>query len=263
MQLRAGVDRVLLRPAPPSQGWGTVLAIEAGVLLAWVVLAVTFVASAGGSETSMAGMPGMADMAGMAAVRGGAHPGSTFLETSAIATWSLMVVAMMLPATVPAIRHVAVNSLRRRRRRAIALFVAVYLTVWVAFGALVLVLASLWSGAGGAAVPALALGVAAAWQLTGRKRRALLDCHRTSPLPPRGWRASAAVLRFASINALACVRSCWAMMLAMGASRSLTLLWMVAITGIVTTEKLAERPRQPARAGAIVLAAGAVLVAVA
>jgi predicted metal-binding membrane protein len=71
------------------------------------------------------------------------------------------------------------------------------------------------------------------------------------------------VLRFASINALACVRSCWAMMLAMGVARSMMLFWMVAITAIVTTEKLAERPRRAARAGAVVLAAGAVLAAMA
>lgn len=254
MQLRSTVDRVLLRPAPPNQGWGTVLAIEGGVLFAWVVLTVTIVSTGGGADSSMPGMAGM---------HGAAHQRSMFLETGAIATWSVMVVAMMLPATVPAIRHVAVNSLRRRRRRAIALFVAVYLSVWTAFGALVLLVSPLWSTVGGATVPALALAVAAAWQLTGSKRRALLDCHRPAPLPPRGWRATAGVLRFASINALACVRSCWAMMLAMGVARSMTLFWIVAITAIVTTEKLAERPRQAARAGAVALAAGAVLAAVA
>jgi predicted metal-binding membrane protein len=252
MQLRAGVDRVLLRPAPPSQGWGTVLAIEGGVILAWVVLAVTLVSSASAAGSSMPGMAGMHDAA---------HPGSMFLDMSAIATWSVMVVAMMLPGTVPAIRHVAVNSLRPRRRRAIALFVEVYLSVWIAFGGLVVAASAVWASIDGATVSAVALALAAAWQLTGSKRRALHDCHRSSPLPPRGRRATAGVLRFASINALACVRSCWAMMLAMGAARSMMLFWMVAITGIVTAEKLAERPRQAARAGAVMLAIGAVLVA--
>jgi predicted metal-binding membrane protein len=47
------------------------------------------------------------------------------------------------------------------------------------------------------------------------------------------------------------------MMLAMGVARSMMLFWMVAIVGIVTAEKLAERPRHAGRAGAVVLAAGA------
>jgi predicted metal-binding membrane protein len=110
-------------------------------------------------------------------------------------------------------------------------------------------------------VLAVALATAAGWQLTAHKRRALLDCHRPSPLPPQGWRATAGVVRFAARNGLACLRSCWAMMLAMGVASSMMLLWMVAVTGIVTTEKLAERPRRAARAGAVVLAAGAVLAA--
>jgi predicted metal-binding membrane protein len=75
--------------------------------------------------------------------------------------------------------------------------------------------------------------------------------------------SDAGVLRFASINALACVCSCWAMMLAMGRARSIMLFWMLAITGIIRTQKLAERPRLAARAGAVILAAGAVLAAMA
>jgi predicted metal-binding membrane protein len=138
-------------------------------------------------------------------------------------------------------------------------FVITYVAVWVAAGlGLVLLLAGL-PGLDTDLVAASALAIAAAWQLTGFKRRALADCHRPSPLPPRGWRATAGVLRFAARNGLACVRSCWALMLATALARSMPIFWMVAITGIVTVEKFAARPRQAVRVSAGLLAVGAFL----
>jgi len=171
-----------------------------------------------------------------------------------------MVVAMMLPASLPAVRHVAANSLRWRRRRAMATFVAVYVSIWIAFGVLLVAVSPLWSAIDGTVVLAVALALAAGWQLTVHKRRALWDCHRPSPLPPRGWRATVGVIRFGLFNGLACFRSCWAMMLAMGVASSMPIFWMIAITGIVTTEKLAQKPRHATRAAAALLAAGAIVV---
>ncbi|MGZ4313081.1 MAG: copper chaperone, partial [Solirubrobacteraceae bacterium] len=92
--------------------------------------------------------------------------------------------------------------------------------------------------------------------------RALRDCHRPSPLPPAGRRATAGVARFAMRNGTACVRSCWAMMVAMAVATTATTFWMVAITGLALTEKLAPKPRQATRAGAALLAAGSVAVTV-
>jgi tyrosinase len=177
-----------------------------------------------------------------------------------IVMWTLMVVAMMLPAALPAVRHVGANSLRWRRRRAMATFVAVYVSIWVAFGVLLLAVSRVWSSLDGAALLPLALALSAGWQLTVHKRRALRDCHRPLPLPPRGRRATVGVIRFALFNGLACLRSCWAMMFAMGVASSAMVFWMIAITGIVTTEKLAQKPRQATRAGSALLAGGALLV---
>jgi len=122
----------------------------------------------------------------------------------------------------------------------------------------VLLVAPLWSSIDRAAVLALALALAAGWQLTAYKQRALRDCHRPKPLPPRGRRATVGVMRFASCNGFACVRSCWAMMLVMGVASSAMMFWMIAITGIMTTEKFAQKPRHAARTGAALLAAGAI-----
>ena len=69
------------------------------------------------------------------------------------------------------------------------------------------------------------------------------------------------VVRFAFRNGTACVGSCWAMMLAMAVAATATTFWMVAITGLVLVEKLSPRPRQATRAGAVLLAAGSLVVA--
>jgi predicted metal-binding membrane protein len=212
--------------------------------------------------SGMAGTAGMSGMSGMAGTRGSHHSmllGMGF--ASGMAMWALMVLAMMLPTALPAIRHVAVNSLRRRRTRAMATFTAVYVAIWVVLGALLIAAAPAFSGLSGTPVAAAALAIAAGWQLTVHKRRALRDCHRPSPLPPTGSRATAGVVRFALRNSSACVRSCWAMMLAMAVATTATTFWMVAITGLALIEKLALKPRQAIRAGAVLLGAGALVVA--
>lgn len=182
-----------------------------------------------------------------------------------LAMWALMSVAMMLPAAVPALAHVGTNSLRRRRQRAMATFAAVYVAVWIGYGALLLGAAPLWARLPHDVVLACALALAAAWQLTVHKRRALRDCHRSSPLPPTGWRAVAGAGRFGLRQGGACLRSCWALMLVMtvasGGSGSGMLAWMAVLTGIVMTERLARKPRRPTHLAAAVLAAAALAVA--
>jgi predicted metal-binding membrane protein len=247
-------------PPPPARARLVLVGVGLAVLLAWVaVLAILAAARHGGapagSDPAMAGMPGMPGMA-PAATSGWAAAGS------GVAPWALMVVAMMLPSALPAIRHVSVGSLRWRRRRAMVTFVLGYLGTWTAFGAATLFVLDAWPALDTDVVAAGALALAGAWQLTPFKRRALSDCHRRSPLPPRGWRATSGVLRFAWLNSLACIRSCWALMLAMALARSMTLFWMVAITGIVTIEKFAAKPRQATRVSAVLLAVGAFLAGV-
>jgi predicted metal-binding membrane protein len=176
--------------------------------------------------------------------------------------WGAMAGAMMLPGALPAVRHVADHSLRWRRGRAQAAFVATYLAIWLAFGAALLTLLA-WAHLRGGVALTLALAVAAAWQLTPRKRRALWDCHRSSPLPPRGWPATRGVVRFARRNAVACVSSCWPLMAVMTVATGAQLIWMVALTGLSAAEKLVQRPRSLTRHGAAWLAIAAGVAAVA
>jgi predicted metal-binding membrane protein len=260
-QLRAVAAGFGWRTAPAPPGARVVLAgLGVVVLAAWVATVAMLAGAAaqrGGGAAAMPGMPGMPAMPGLDSGVGSA----SVIAGGAISMWALMVVAMMLPSSLTAVRHVGAGSLRWRRRRAMLTFVVGYLGVWVAFGGVVVLVLSVGPRFDTELVGAGALLLAAAWQLTGYKRRALGDCHRPARLPPRGWRATAGVLRFAWLNSLACVRSCWALMLAMALARSMTIFWMVAITGIVTVEKFAAKPRQAARVSAVLLAAGAFLTA--
>jgi predicted metal-binding membrane protein len=178
--------------------------------------------------------------------------------------WSLMVVAMMVPVTLPAVRYVGLNSMRRRRQRAMALYTAVYVGAWALFGVTALGTGHLLRvhlGVSDAALLAGALSTAAGWQLTRAKRRALFACGRTVPLPPLGRRADAGCARFALLHAGRCMRSCWAIMLVMVAVGHSSLAWMVALSGLVVAEELTVRGRRVTRPAAAVLAGAAAAVA--
>ena len=182
---------------------------------------------------------------------------------AALALWALMSVAMMVPVVLPAVRHVAANSLRWRRQRAIAEFLAAYLAVWIAFGAVALSAVSLASGflIGTPAVVA-ALVIAAAWQLLPFQRRFVRACHRTVALPPRGWRAAAGCLRFGWRQGRACVGICWPLMLVMALVIHESLLWMAALAFIVAARRLLPRADRLSRPLAGALGAAALALAV-
>jgi predicted metal-binding membrane protein len=175
----------------------------------------------------------------------------------------LMATAMMVPTAMPAVRHVGGKSLYWRRRRATVEFVAVYVALWTMFGAAVLGSLASLRPAGSPYALAAALALAAIWQLTPPKRRALRACHRSRPLPPRGWRASAGVADFALRYGGACLASCWAMMLAATLSGPGRLLWMPALAAAMAAEKLAFKPRRASWRVAALLAAAALGVAAA
>ena len=213
-------------------------------------------------------MPGHASHMGMAA---SAMSASTPLDLSragqalsGFPAWMVMTIAMMGPAALAGIRHTGLNSLSWRRYRAMGEFAAGYLTVWAAFGIVSLVALGAvpqavgWSGA------AAALAIAGVWELTPMKRRSLRECHRSVPLPPRGWRAEIAAIRFGLRNGTACLGSCWCLMLAMTMCPVHYVLATVLLTAVSTAERLVERPRRATRVAALsfgVLAVGVFVAA--
>jgi predicted metal-binding membrane protein len=135
--------------------------------------------------------------------------------------WMLMVVAMMFPSLIAPVRITASRSLWRRRNRAVMLFLAGYLVPWLVFGLSIglgisALLSRNWladSAAAFSIIPGFGFVIAVVWQFTPMKRRALVSCHGSVPIAPRGWRANRDCLRYGLTIGRACVGSCWALML--------------------------------------------------
>jgi predicted metal-binding membrane protein len=181
-----------------------------------------------------------------------------------VPAWALLSVAMMMPVALPAVRHTALNSIARRRQWAMALYTAVYVGVWVGFGVLALAgehLTRHTLALDGPGLLAATLLLAAAWQLSPAKRRALNTCRRTVPLPPLGRKADAGCARFALVHGWRCVRSCWALMLVIIVAGHSSPAWMVALTALIVVEELTLIGRRVLRPSAVVLALTAGLVA--
>lgn len=241
--------------------------VEVGAALSWIALAIgTAVAQGSGGAHSGAlwsdGPQWVCTLGGAnPAAPAGAGPGSAAADASSLLSaapmWALMATAMMVPPALPAVRHVTVNSLYWRRRQATVEFLLAFLGIWIAFSVLVLETLGNWDAASSEWALALALGVAAAWQLTPFKWRALRACHLPSPLPPRGWRATLGAVRFGCRNGAACLVSCWAMMVAVALVASSMLIWMAALTVLIYLEKMNLKPRAASRRVAVLLAAAA------
>jgi predicted metal-binding membrane protein len=177
-------------------------------------------------------------------------------------SWALMVVAMMLPLVIAPLRHVRDRSFARRRNRAMLIFVAGYLAVWMAAGVglQAMALAARWA----VPLPLLCLGVAAAvamgWQVSPAKQWCLNRCHRRPQLAAFGAAADCDAFNFGLTNGASCVGACWALMLLMLVVEYGHLLGMAAVTLFVFAERLenpaplAWRWRGPGKALRIVMA---------
>jgi predicted metal-binding membrane protein len=227
------------------------LGASAAVVAAWVILVV------GAVQDEHAGAA-HAGVAGMAMFESGPAHSAWSAVAGGLPHWVLMTVAMMGPAALAGIRHTGLNSLRWRRGRAMAEFSAAYLFIWTAFGIAALAATALLPAITGWTATGLALAAAAAWQLTPLKRRWLRGCHHSVPLPPRGWRAETGSVRFGLRNGCSCLGSCWCLMLVMAVVPNAHLVWSAALTLVVTTERLLERPRRATRLAALALAVAAI-----
>lgn len=144
----------------------------------------------------------------------------------------VMLLAMMAPRWLPALRHVAFRSLRQRRWRAMGGFVLGWLLPWALAGALL----DLWTRpVAPMALVASLFAAAALWQLLPARRRVLLRCHRTRPLALSGWQADADCLRFGITQGVDCLITCGPLMLAL--SLAPASLWlMLAATALTAAE---------------------------
>jgi predicted metal-binding membrane protein len=206
---------------------------------------------------------------GLEAVRGNAALMLVF-----VAGWTLMVVAMMLPTSLPlvALFRALVRG-RPDRARLTALLVAGYLAVWTLFGVVVYcgdfvlhgaVERSAWLGAN--VVPFIGAGtliVAGLYQFTPLKGACLRQCQSPLGFVMTRWRdGHAGALRMGAVHGAYCLGCCWALFAVLVAAGVMSLAWMLLLTLVVFAEKaLPLGRRAPRVVGAAFLLLG-VLVAV-
>lgn len=194
-----------------------------------------------------------------------------------VATWVVMLAAMMFPSVAPMV--VAYDRILRHRRTtgryapagATAVFVAGYLISWTAFGlvaySLYMSVASLAPGLFGSDQGGryLAVGVillASVYQLTPAKNVSLMKCrtpmdfvlHRMRP----GYRGA---LVMGMEHGAWCVACCWALMVALFALGVMSVGWMALIGAFIAGEKMLPWKRLANRSVAVALAVIALGVA--
>jgi len=241
------------------------------------VSALLFAASAAvtvvwcGSMSAMPGMPMPGDWTmSMAWMR---MPGQTWAGAAAtfLGMWVVMMAAMMMPSLVPMLRRYreAVASARARRLGRLTALVALgYFVVWAAFGAIAYPLGVVLAGmemrdpALARAVPvatAAVVVIAGALQFTAWKARCLACC-RESPRRELAAEAGAA-WRHGLRLGLHCARCCAALIAVLLVAGVMDLAAMALVGAAITAERLAPGERVARAVGAVLVAAGLVMIA--
>jgi predicted metal-binding membrane protein len=153
----------------------------------------------------------------------------------AILDSAALLAAMMMPLAGSSADEVAQRSLRDRRLLAVSEHVAGFIAVWFVFGIVATTTIGLLASA---LRPSIVFGalitVAAAWQLSARRRRYLERCSHLRTAPPMGWRSDVDTALAGMQQAVRCVRTCWASMVAMTAASH------VVVMGIMFAAYLSE-----------------------
>lgn len=189
-----------------------------------------------------------------------------------LATWQVMVAAMMLPSSVPMVRlFEAVSVGQDRPGRAVAAFVGGYAVVWTAFGSIAFAADAVlhttverlpWLAGRPSLVTAGLLALAGGFQLSGLKDSCLRTCrHPAAFLLPRYRRGVPAAFRLGREHGFFCVGCCWALMLLAFAVGVANLAWMATLTALMAYEKIGRHGHRLVRPVGWALLACAAFVA--
>jgi predicted metal-binding membrane protein len=206
----------------------------------------------------------------------GTDPGSIGFY---LASWVVMMSAMMFPSIVPMVMTFGFVQRHRRDHGSIDrivsswVFVGGYLLTWTAFGLLAY---SAYVGVRSLSIPALSwhrggpylaggvLLAAAIYQLTPTKDACLRRCRSPLDFVLTRWRdGRSGALRMGVVHGAWCVGCCWGLMAALFALGVMSLTWMVAIAGLIAFEKLLPWRQLANRLVALVLIALALGVSLA
>jgi predicted metal-binding membrane protein len=190
--------------------------------------------------------------------------------------WVLMIAAMMMPTTWPlAAMFQRVTSGRADGGRLVALMVAGFLAVWLAFGLLAhladaglraIAADSGWFLQHGWMVGAGVLAAAGAFQFSALKYRCLDECHAPFGFVSSRWHGVAPTreaFRLGVDHGVFCVGCCWALMLVMFVVGTGSVAWMLALAAVMAAEKnlpWGRRLRTPLGLGLLGWAGALVLI---
>jgi predicted metal-binding membrane protein len=164
--------------------------------------------------------------------------------------WLVMIVAMMLPTSLPLIvLFRGIVRQRTERGLLVALLVLGYLSVWTGFGLAVhagdallhvFVASQAWLAERASLVGAATLVLAGAYQFTPLKYHCLERCR--SPLAFiigrwRGRQPAGEAFNLGVAHGLFCVGCCWSLMLLMFAVGVGSLGWMLVLGAVMAIEK--------------------------
>jgi predicted metal-binding membrane protein len=166
-----------------------------------------------------------------------------------IATWAVMMVAMMVPSFIPAVRRFDTWARTRGQSSgATALFLAGYLLVWSAVGGVAYLAVRTfqgWPPAGSMTAlrtGAVLLVVAGVYQLTPPKQACLCQCRSAqmgvaSPVSRRA-QGYLSVVRAGLWQGVYCLGSSWPLMLVLLLVGMMNLAWMGIVAAVIFVEKV-------------------------
>jgi predicted metal-binding membrane protein len=191
-----------------------------------------------------------------------------------IAGWTLMLVAMMLPTTLPLVA--LFSSFVRRRAdptRLVGVLIGGYLLIWALFGlvlhagdhlARLALDESAWIGSHAWLVGAAIVTGAGAYQFTALKRHCLEKCRSPLAFIMEHWHGEDGereAFQLGIHHGLFCIGCCWTLMLLMFLVSIGNLGWMLALAAVMAVEKnLASGRHLSAPLGVLLIATGAALV---
>lgn len=183
--------------------------------------------------------------------------GSAPLVLVFTAGWTLMIVAMMLPTSLPLVLlFEAVVRQRPERSRLITALIGGYLVVWVLFGGLIylgdailheVIERAAWLEAKAWALSAGTLALAGVYQFTPLKYLCLDKCRSPFSFIAEHWRGAnptGQAFRLGVRHGLFCLGCCWSLMLLMFAVGVGNLGWMLVLGALMALEKNASWGRK-------------------
>lgn len=185
--------------------------------------------------------------------------------------WTLMIVAMMLPSSVPlVVTFGALVGRRARPAQLVALLLTGYLLVWAGFGFVAwladravhaAVDALPWLGANPQLILAATLLAAGLWQFSPLRDRCLDECRSPLGFVLNRWRGVSErreALMMGVAHGAFCVGCCWSLMLVMFAVGISSLTAMLVLGGLTAVEKNLPQGRRLTRPLGVVLVVAAI-----